>query len=60
MQIGSLIRIRIVDKWEMAVIGEESAGLLRIYWLNGSKPSWFYRIRLKRLLYYKEMEVLCT
>ena len=60
MQIGSLIRIKIVDKWEMAVIDDSNNGLLRIYWLSGGKPSWFFRVRLMRLRKHKELEVLCT
>ena len=46
MQIGNLIRIRIVDEWQIAVIDDSNDGLLRVSWLDGSKPSWFFRARL--------------
>ena len=60
MRIGNLIRIRIVDEWQIAVIDDSNDGLLRVSWLDGSKPSWFFRARLMRLRKHKELEVLCT
>mgnify|MGYP003124484293 FL=1 len=61
MQIGNLIRIKIIDEWHLAFIGQVGNGLLRVYWFDDMlSPSWFFHARLKRLIEYGEVEILCT